>query len=173
MSGSLNRVTLIGNLGRDPEVRSTQSGGRIANFTVATSERWKDRNGERQERTEWHRIAVFNDALVGVVEQYLRKGSKVAVIGQLETRKWTDQGGQERYTTEVVLRPYRGELTMLDGRGEGGGGGYGGSGGGDYESYYGDSQGGGAQGRGSQGGGSGGGLGPGSDPGDLDDEIPF
>ena len=120
MSGSLNRVTLIGNLGRDPEVRSTQSGGRIANFTVATSERWKDRNGERQERTEWHRIAVFNDALVGVVEQYLRKGSKVAVIGQLETRKWTDQQGQDRYSTEVVLRPYRGELVMLDARQNGG-----------------------------------------------------
>ena len=178
MAGSVNKVILIGNLGRDPEVRSFQNGGRVANFSIATSERWKDRNsGEQRERTEWHRIAVLNDNLINVVERYLRKGSKVYVEGQLETRKWTDQSGQERYTTEVVLRPYRGELTMLDGRGEGGGGGYGGSGGGDYESYYGDSQGGGAQGRGSQGGGfgggSGGGLGPGSDPGDLDDEIPF
>ena len=178
MAGSVNKVILIGNLGRDPEVRSFQNGGRVANFSLATSERWKDRNsGEQRERTEWHRIAVLNDNLINVVERYLRKGSKVYVEGQLETRKWTDQSGQERYTTEVVLRPYRGELTMLDGRGEGGGGGYGGSGGGDYESYYGDSQGGGAQGRGSQGGGfgggSGGGLGPGSDPGDLDDEIPF
>ena len=178
MAGSVNKVILIGNLGRDPEVRSFQNGGRVANFSIATSERWKDRNsGEQRERTEWHRIAVLNDNLINVVERYLRKGSKVYVEGQLETRKWTDQGGQERYTTEVVLRPYRGELTMLDGRGEGGGGGYGGSGGGDYESYYGDSQGSGSQGRGSQGGGfgggSGGGLGPGSDPGDLDDEIPF
>ena len=178
MAGSVNKVILIGNLGRDPEVRSFQNGGRVANFSIATSERWKDRNsGEQRERTEWHRIAVLNDNLINVVERYLRKGSKVYVEGQLETRKWTDQSGQERYTTEVVLRPYRGELTMLDGRSEGGGGGYGGSGGGDYESYYGDSQGGGPQGRGSQGGGfgggSGGGLGPGSDPGDLDDEIPF
>ena len=178
MAGSVNKVILIGNLGRDPEVRSFQNGGRVANFSIATSERWKDRNsGEQRERTEWHRIAVLNDNLINVVERYLRRGSKVYVEGQLETRKWTDQSGQERYTTEVVLRPYRGELTMLDGRGEGGGGGYGGSGGGDYESYYGDSQSGGAQGRGSQGGGfgggSGGGLGPGSDPGDLDDEIPF
>ena len=179
MAGSVNKVILIGNLGRDPEVRSFQNGGRVANFSIATSERWKDRNsGEQRERTEWHRIAVLNDNLINVVERYLRKGSKVYVEGQLETRKWTDQSGQERYTTEVVLRPYRGELTMLDGRGEGGGsGGYGGSGP-DYDSYYGDSQGGGSpgggpQGRGPQGGGSGGGLGPGSDPGDLDDEIPF
>ena len=121
MSGSLNRVILIGNLGRDPEVRSFQNGGRVANFSIATSERWKDRNsGEQRERTEWHRIAVLNDNLINVVERFLRKGSKVCVEGQLETRKWTDQSGQERYTTEVVLRPFRGELTMLDGRSEGG-----------------------------------------------------
>ena len=178
MAGSVNKVILIGNLGRDPEVRSFQNGGRVANFSIATSERWKDRNsGEQRERTEWHRIAVLNDNLINVVERFLRKGSKVYVEGQLETRKWTDQSGQERYTTEVVLRPFRGELTMLDGRSEGGGA-YGGSAGGDYDSYYGDSQGGGSQGRGGSqggghGGGSGGGLGPGSDPGDLDDEIPF
>ena len=121
MSGSLNRVTLIGNLGRDPEVRSFQNGGRVANFSIATSERWKDRNsGEQRERTEWNRIAVLNDNLINVVERYLRKGSKVYVEGQLETRKWTDQSGQERYTTEVVLRPYRGELVMLDARENGG-----------------------------------------------------
>ena len=175
MAGSVNKVILIGNLGRDPEVRSFQNGGRVANFSIATSERWRDRNsGEQRERTEWHRIAVLNDNLINIVERYLRKGSKVYVEGQLETRKWTDQSGQERYTTEVVLRPYRGELTMLDGRSEGGGSGaYGGSSP-DYDSYYGESQGGASPGRGSSGGGPGGGpMGPGSDPGDLDDEIPF
>ncbi len=123
MSGSVNKVILVGNLGRDPEVRSFPSGGRVANFSVATSERWTDRSsGERRERTEWHRVAVFSEPLVNVTERYLRKGSKVYVEGQLETRKWQDQSGQERYTTEVVLRPYRGELTMLDGRSEGGAG---------------------------------------------------
>lgn len=122
MAGSVNKVILVGNLGRDPEVRSFQNGGRVANFTMATSENWKDRqSGERRERTEWHRVAVYNEGLVNVVERYLRKGSKVYVEGQLETRKWTDQQGQERYTTEVALRPFRSELTMLDGRGEGGG----------------------------------------------------
>lgn len=122
MAGSVNKVILVGNLGRDPEVRSFQNGGRVANFTMATSENWKDRqSGERRERTEWHRIAVYNEGLVNVVERFLRKGSKVYVEGQLETRKWTDQQGQERYTTEVALRPFRSELTMLDGRGDGGG----------------------------------------------------
>lgn len=116
MAGSVNKVILVGNLGRDPEIRSMQSGGRVATLSVATSETWKDRtSGERKERTEWHRVVVFNEQLVGVVERFLKKGSKIYVEGQLETRKWTDQGGQERYSTEVVLRPYRGELTMLDG----------------------------------------------------------
>src|SRR3954468_7258506 len=146
MAGSVNKVILIGNLGRDPEIRSFQNGGRVANFSIATSENWKDRTtGERKERTEWHRVAVFNDALVGVVERFLKKGSKVYIEGQLETRKFNDQSGAERTITEVVLRPFRGELTMLDGREGGGGGGgggfedeggagggYGGGGGGGY-----------------------------------------
>ena len=121
MAGSVNRVILLGHLGRDPEVRTFQNGGRVCNLSLATTETWKDRNtGERKERTEWHKVAVLNDALVGVCERYLRKGSKVYVEGQLETRKWQGQDGQDRYTTEVVLRPFRGELTMLDGRqGEG------------------------------------------------------
>ncbi|MBI1214431.1 MAG: single-stranded DNA-binding protein [Alphaproteobacteria bacterium] len=118
MAGSVNKVILVGNLGRDPEIRSFPNGGRVANFSIATSESWKDKaTGERKERTEWHRISVTNDALVGVVERFLKKGSKVYVEGQLETRKWTDKDGIEKYTTEVVLRPYRGELTMLDSRG--------------------------------------------------------
>src|SRR5271154_876763 len=118
MAGSLNKVTLIGNLGRDPEMRSTQDGNRIATFTVATSDTWRDRvSGERRERTEWHRVVIFNERLAEVAEKYLRKGSKVYVEGQLQTRKWTDQSGQEKYTTEVVLSRFRGELTMLDGRG--------------------------------------------------------
>ena len=117
MAGSVNKVILLGNLGRDPEVRNFPNGGKVANFSIATSETWKDRNtGERRERTEWHNISITNEALVRVAEQYLKKGSKVYVEGQLETRKWQDQAGNERYTTEVVLRPYRGELTMLDSR---------------------------------------------------------
>ena len=132
MAGSVNKVILVGNLGRDPEIRSFQNGGRVANLSLATSENWKDRaTGERKERTEWHRVAIFNDRLVEVVEKYLKKGSKVYIEGQLETRKWTDQAGAERYTTEVVLRQFRGELTMLDGRG--GGGGMGAGGGDDFE----------------------------------------
>ncbi|MGC2521878.1 MAG: single-stranded DNA-binding protein, partial [Stellaceae bacterium] len=120
MAGSLNKVTLIGNLGRDPEMRSTQDGTRIANFTVATSDTWRDRNsGERKERTEWHRIVIFNERLAEIAEKYLRKGSKVYLEGALQTRKWTDQGGQERTTTEIVLPKFRGELTMLDGAGGG------------------------------------------------------
>lgn len=115
MAGSVNKVILVGNLGRDPEIRSTQGGSRIANLSLATSETWKDKgSGERKERTEWHRVAVFNDHLVEIVEKYLRKGSKIYVEGQLQTRKWTDQQGQERYTTEVVLSRFRGEITMLD-----------------------------------------------------------
>lgn len=115
MAGSVNKVILIGNLGADPEIRSMQSGDRVANLSIATSESWKDKtSGERQERTQWHRIVIFNQNIVGVAEKYLKKGAKVYLEGQLETRKWTDQSGQEKYTTEVVLRPFRGELTMLD-----------------------------------------------------------
>lgn len=164
MAGSVNKVILIGNLGRDPEVRTFQNGGKVCNLRIATSENWKDRNtGERRERTEWHSVAIFSEPLVRVAEQYLRKGSKVYIEGQLETRKWQDQSGQDRYSTEVVLRPYRSELTMLDGRGEGGGGGgdYGGGGGGSmgYDDRGGDFGGGGA---------------PSPAPSrDLDDEIPF
>ena len=118
MAGSLNKVMLIGNLGADPEIRSFQNGGKVANLRIATSETWKDRNtGERQERTEWHTVAIFSEGLVGVVERYLKKGSKVYVEGQLQTRKWQDQNGQDRYSTEVVLRPFTGNLTLLDGRG--------------------------------------------------------
>ncbi len=122
MAGSVNKVILVGNLGRDPEIRTFQNGGRVANLSIATSERWTDRNsGEKRERTEWHRVAVLNEPLIQVVERYLKKGAKVYVEGQLETRKWQDQGGQDRYTTEVVLRPFRGDLTMLDTRQNGGG----------------------------------------------------
>ena len=119
MAGSVNKVILIGNLGRDPEIRTFQNGGKVCNFPIATSETWKDRNtGEKQERTNWHNISIFNEPLAQIAEQYLRKGSKVYIEGQLETRKWQDQGGNDRYTTEVVLRQYRGELTLLDSRNE-------------------------------------------------------
>ena len=156
MAGSVNKVILVGNLGRDPEVRSTQDGTKVANLSLATSESWKDKNsGERRERTEWHKVAIFNERLVDVAEKYLKKGSKVYIEGQLQTRKWTDQSGQERYTTEVVLQRFRGELTMLDGRGGGGGGGDAGDGAGMSEPP-------------AQSGRSGGGGG-----GDLDDDIPF
>ena len=169
MAGSVNKVILIGNLGRDPEVRTFQNGGKVCNLRIATSETWKDRNsGERKERTEWHSVAIFNEALAGVAERFLKKGSKVYIEGQLETRKWQDQSGQDRYSTEVVLRPYSGNLTMLDGPSGGGGGGgtYGGSsGGGDYGGDYG---GGGYDSGPSQGGG--GGRAPSRD---IDDEIPF
>ena len=124
MSGSVNKVILVGNLGRDPEIRTLNSGDRVANFSLATSESWRDRSsGERRERTEWHRVVIFNDNLVKVAENYLRKGSKVYIEGALQTRKYQDQSGQEKYSTEVVLQKFRGELTMLDGRGEGGGAG--------------------------------------------------
>lgn len=121
MAGSVNKVILVGNLGKDPEIRSMQSGDKVASFSIATSENWKDKTtGERKEKTEWHRISVFNQGLVKVIENYVKKGSKVYIEGQLETRKWTDKEGQEKYTTEVVLRPFRGELTMLDSKGGGG-----------------------------------------------------
>jgi single-strand DNA-binding protein len=121
MSGSINKVILVGNLGRDPEIRTLNSGDRVANLNLATSETWRDRNsGERKERTEWHRVVIFNDNLVKVAENYLRKGSKVYIEGALQTRKYTDQSGAEKYSTEVVLQKFRGELTMLDGRAEGG-----------------------------------------------------
>nr|WP_170540925.1 single-stranded DNA-binding protein [Ruegeria arenilitoris] len=129
MAGSVNKVILIGNLGRDPEVRTFQNGGKVCNLRIATSETWKDRNtGERRERTEWHSVAIFNDGLVRVAEQYLRKGSKLYIEGQLQTRKWQDQSGQDRYSTEVVLQGFNAKLVLLDGRGrdEGGSGGYGG-----------------------------------------------
>lgn len=125
MAGSVNKVILIGNLGRDPEIRSFSNGGRVANLRIATSETWKDKNsGERKERTEWHSVAIMNDALVGIVDQYVKKGSKVYIEGQLETRKWQDQSGQDRYSTEIVLRPYNGVLTMLDSAVGRSGGGY-------------------------------------------------
>lgn len=125
MASSVNKVILVGNLGNKPDIRNMQSGDRVCNFSLATSETWKDKaTGERREKTEWHRVVIFNQGLVNVAEQYLNKGSKVYIEGQLETRKWTDQSGNEKYTTEVVLRPFRGELTMLDSRGSGSGGGY-------------------------------------------------
>ncbi len=184
MAGSLNKVMLIGNLGQDPEVRSFQNGGRVANLRIATSETWKDKNtGERQERTEWHTVAIFSDGLINVVENYLKKGSKVFVEGKLQTRKWQDQQGNDRYSTEVVLRGFDGTLTMLDGASGGGGGrssggGYGSGGGGAGYGDRGGSGGGSGGGGGSwnQGGdsaGSGGGSGGGSNYDDLDDDIPF
>ena len=167
MAGSVNKVILVGNLGRDPEIRSFANGGKVANLSVATSETWRDKqSGERKEKTEWHRVAIFNERLVEVAEKYLRKGSKVYLEGQLETRKWTDQSGAEKYTTEVVLRQFRGELTMLDGRAGGGGGGMGGGSEGpdDFESGNGGGGGGGAP------------RGASSAPprkSGLDDDIPF
>ena len=130
MAGSVNKVILVGNLGKDPEVRRTTSGDPVVNLSLATSESWRDKSsGERKEKTEWHRVVIFNKNLAEVAEKYLRKGSKVYVEGQLQTRKWTDKDGAERYSTEVVLQNFRGELTMLDGRNGGGEGGGGGSGG--------------------------------------------
>ncbi len=168
MAGSVNKVIIIGNLGRDPEVRSFPNGGKVCNLRIATSETWRDKqSGERKEKTEWHSVAIFSEPLVRIAEQYLKKGSKVYIEGQLETRKWQDQSGADRYATEVVLRPYRGELTLLDSRDGGGGGGGGGGGydsgppsGGDYGGGYG-------------GGSSGGGGGGAGRRTDLDDEIPF
>jgi single-strand DNA-binding protein len=169
MAGSVNKVILIGNLGADPEVRSFQNGGKVCNLRIATSETWKDKNtGERREKTEWTSVAIFQEGLVRVAEQYLRKGSKVYIEGKLQTRKWQDQSGQDRYTTEVVLQGLGGNLTMLDGRSEnsGGGGNYGGGGGGGGGSVGYDS--------GPSGGDYGGGQSSSPAPSrDLDDEIPF
>jgi single-strand DNA-binding protein len=162
MAGSVNKVTLIGNLGRDPEIRFSQNGDKIGNLSIATSESWNDKaTGERREKTEWHRVVIFNKHLADIAEKYLKKGSKVYLEGALQTRKWTDNSGVEKYSTEVVLGNFKGELTMLDGRGDGGGGGGGysggGGGGGSQEPDYGPGP-------------SGGGAGAGDD---LDDEIPF
>ncbi len=158
MAGSDNKVTLVGNLGKDPEVRRMQSGDPVVNLSIATSESWRDKgSGERKEKTEWHRVVIFNKNLAEVAEKYLRKGAKVYLEGQLQTRKYTDKDGQERYSTEVVLQNFRGELQMLDSRGEGGGGNFGGGSGG-----------------GSYGGGGGGRSEPTNfDRSDMDDEIPF
>ena len=196
MAGSVNKVILVGNLGADPEVKSFQNGGKVCNLRIATSESWKDRmTGERKERTEWHSVAIFSEGLVGVAERFLRKGSKVYIEGQLRTRKWQDQSGNDRYTTEVVLQGLGSVLTMLDGAPGGGGGqggGYGGGGGrsqgsgdwqggssgfggGDYDEFgggSGGSQGGGFGGGRSQGGSRGGAGSPNFDN-DLDDEVPF
>jgi len=189
MAGSVNKVILIGNVGADPEIRRTQDGRPIANLRIATSETWRDRNsGERKEKTEWHTVVVFNEGLCKVIEQYVKKGAKLYIEGALQTRKWQDQQGQDRYSTEVVLQGFGSTLTMLDGRGEGGGdrssGGYGGgrggnAGGGDDfggGGGYGDDYG--APSKSSGRGGSGGGAGAGSGGGgnfsrDLDDDIPF
>ena len=170
MAGSVNKVILIGNLGRDPEVRTFQNGGKVCNLRIATSETWKDKNtGERREKTEWHSVAIFQEGLVRIAEQYLKKGSKVYIEGALQTRKWQDQSGADKYSTEVVLQGYGGTLTMLDGPSGGGGGGggnYGGGGGGG--SYGGDPMGGGYDS-----GPSGGGGGQSNPSSDIDDEIPF
>ncbi len=163
MAGSVNKVILVGNLGADPEVRTMNNGNRVVNLRLATNETWRDKSsGERREKVEWHRVVIFNDNLGKIAEQYLRKGAKVYIEGQLQTRKWQDQGGQDKYSTEIVLQQYRGELTMLDGRS---GGGEGGGGGGD------DFGGGGGGGGSDNGGGGGGGFGGGGA--DIDDEIPF
>jgi single-strand DNA-binding protein len=175
----VNKVILLGRLGRDPEVRNFQNGGRVVNLRLATSERFKDREGNQQERTEWHSVAIFNEKLGEVAEKFLRKGSEVYIEGQLETRKWQDQSGQDRYTTEIVLRQFRGELTLVGGRGGGGemgepaenGGGYGAG-----RSSGSSERGGGSWDRGGSGGGAGrssGGGGRAPAKSDLDDDIPF
>ena len=163
----VNKVILVGNLGDDPESRSLNNGGEVVNLRIATSESWKDRDGNKQERTEWHRVVIFNENLGRVAKSYLRKGSKVYLEGQIQTRKWTDQSGADRYSTEIVLQRFRGELVLLDSRGGGGGGGGGGDFGGDYD--------GGSSGFGGSGGG---GSRPQSRPqpafdSDLDDDVPF
>jgi len=177
MAGSVNKVIIVGNLGRDPEVRSFPNGGKVVNLRIATSETWRDKaSGERRERTEWHSVAIFSEPVGNIAEKYLHKGSKVYIEGQLETRKWQDQSGNDRYSTEVVLRPYSGQLTLLDSRNEGGAGG-----GGGYDDRSGGYEGGGSSGGSSggysRGGGSGGGAGGAAPAGggrpDMDDEIPF
>ncbi len=188
MAGSVNKVIIVGNLGRDPESRSFQNGGKVVNLRIATSETWKDKmSGERKEKTEWHSVAIFNEGLANVAERFLRKGSKVYIEGQLQTRKWQDQQGQDKYSTEIVLQGFNSVLTMLDGPGGGQGGGGGGrSGGGDFgggDDFGGGSGGGygGGQSGGSRGG-SGGGYNSGGNKGgnfgggfgdDLDDDVPF
>ena len=187
MAGSVNKVIIVGNLGRDPEVRSFPNGGKVVNLRIATSETWRDKSsGERKERTEWHSVAIFNENLAKIAEQYLRKGSTVYIEGQLETRKWQDQSGADRYSTEVVLRQFRGELTLLGGRDGGSGGG--GTAGGDERGGYDDYGSGGGSGSGSAGGsgssagggsargyggGASGGTASGGRGSDMDDEIPF
>jgi single-strand DNA-binding protein len=158
MAGSVNKVVLVGNLGRDPEVRSTQQGSELCNLSIATSETWRDKGtGEKRERTEWHRVVIFNENLVRVAKDFLQKGRKVYIEGQLQTRKWQDQSGQDRYSTEIVLGRFRGDLQILDSRGQGGGGGHmGDTGGGGYDSLPDDSS-----------------PGQAMPPAELDDEIPF
>ena len=170
MAGSVNKVILVGNLGKDPESRSFANGGKVVSFSVATSENWKDRSsGERKEKTEWHNVSIFSEGLAGIAEKYLKKGSKVYLEGQLETRKWQDQSGNDRYSTDVVLRQFNSSMVLLDSRGEGGGGGYGGGGGSSY----------GGGGGGDQDFGGGGSNKPQSRPQpaafdtDLDDDVPF
>lgn len=159
MAGSVNKVILLGNLGADPEIRTFQNGGKVCNLRIATSERWRDKNtGEQREKTEWHTVAIFNEGLVGVCEKYLKKGQSVYIEGKLQTRKWQDQSGNDRYSTDVVLQGYDGKLVMVGGRRDGGGNQGGGSGGGNNG--------------GDGGGGNGGGYGQGG-AGNLDDEIPF
>ena len=191
MAGSVNKVILVGNLGRDPESRSFQNGGKVVNLRIATSESWKDRNsGERKEKTEWHSVAIFNEGLANVAERFLRKGSKVYIEGQLQTRKWQDQNGQDRYSTEIVLQGFNSVLTMLDGAPGAGGGAAGGMSDGGRDDWGGGNdfgggrQGGGARSgggagggfggaaRGGNGGGQGGGMGGGYAD-DLDDDVPF
>ena len=168
MAGSVNKVILVGNLGRDPESRSFQNGGKVVNLRIATSENWKDRmTGERKEKTEWHSVAIFNENIGRIAEQYLRKGSKVYIEGQLQTRKWQDQQGADRYTTEIVIQNYNGQLTLLDGRNEGSGSG--GSNWGSDDRGSGSNNFGGASGGGGYGSGSGGGA----FDSDLDDDVPF
>jgi len=171
MAGSVNKVILVGNLGKDPEARTFANGGKVVSFSLATSENWKDKSsGERKEKTEWHNISIFSEGLAGVAERFLRKGSKVYLEGQLETRKWQDQSGNDRYTTDVVLRNFNSSMVLLDARGEGGGGG---------SRSYDDTGEGGFGGAGYGGGGGGGGSKPQSRPqpaafdSDLDDDVPF
>ncbi len=167
MAGSVNKVILVGNLGNDPEVRNLPSGGKVVNLSVATSERWKDRNsGEQREKTEWHRVVIFSEGLARVAEQYLRKGSKVYLEGQLQTRKWQDQSGQDKYSTEVVLQNFNSSMVLLDGRGEGAGdsGGYGGGDNGGFRGVRDNSGGGGRRPQANA---------PAFEPGGMDDDIPF
>lgn len=178
MAGGVNKVIIVGNLGADPEVRTFSNGGKVCNLRIATSESWKDRNtGERKEKTEWHSVAIFSEGLAGVAEKYLRKGSKVYIEGKLQTRKWQDQSGNDRYSTEIVLQGFDGKLEMLDSRQGGAGGAGGGAGGGSNDGWGGGGSGGSGGGSndswGSTGGGSSGGQGGGAFDNDLDDDVPF